>query len=263
LSEWGREEVGVEEMLKRILLVGISPFSAFAEIALKPDIAGPFACMILLAFMHLFGNSVIASKVMLATAKGGHLSPPRVTSSGGVLRVVAVNATGHIRRLGELEDEYYLRLHILSLGYSLITWTATSVGIWIALRAVGGSTHLTVVLGGYALSVKLYEIASKAVITAYFLSPYKAIELVLAQPIRNVSVILSLSSAALSAVPGLSTALEAHMAFFTIWSAVVLMAAIQEGGFVSARRALVGAVICYLISSALQLFLYRLFAAFI
>jgi len=174
-----------------------------------------------------------------------------------------VNATGHIRRLGELEDEYYLRLHILSLGYSLITWTATSVGIWIALRAVGGSTHLTVVLGGYALSVKLYEIASKAVITAYFLSPYKAIELVLAQPIRNVSVILSLSSAALSAVPGLSTALEAHMAFFTIWSAVVLMAAIQEGGFVSARRALVGAVICYLISSALQLFLYRLFAAFI
>jgi len=263
LGEWGREEVGVEEMFKRIVLAGISPFSTFAEIALKPDIAGPFACMILLAFVHLFGNSVIASKVLLATAKGERLTSPYVESLGSMLRVMTVNATGHIRRLGELEDEHYLRLHILSLGYSLIAWTAASVGVWAALKVVGGSTRLTVVLGGYALSVKLYEVASKAMIIAYFLSPYKAIEVVLAQPTRNVNTILSLSSAALSTVPGLSTALEAHMAFFTIWSAVVLMAAIQEGGFVPARRALAGAVICYLVSSALQLFLYRLFAAFV
>lgn len=263
VSEWEGRGVGAEEMFKRVVLAGISPFSTFAEIALRPDISGPFACMILLAFMHLFGDSVIASKVMLATARGEQLTSPHITSSRGVLRVLAVNATSHVRRLGELEDEHYLRLHILSLGHSITAWIAASLGMWLAFKVVGGSTRLTVVLGGYALSAKLYETAARALITAYFLSSYEEIELVLPRATHNVSVILSLSSAALSVVPGLSTALEAHMAFFTVWNIIVLMAAIQEGGFVPARKALVGAIISYPISSTLQLLLYRLLTAFV
>lgn len=253
------EEAGSGEVVKRIFLAGVDPFRVFADISRRPDSVGALACMVLLSIAHFLGNSLIASKVVLYTAKGEAIRP-EVLVVGDARRIVAANATS-FRRMGPLSEEHYAALNMLSLGYALVMWIAWAVGLWASTKLVGGSTGPVVVLSGYILSAKIYENLAKAIILAAYLGSLSRIELFLAQNAQRVSAIMNLAALALSDISALQTALLAHTAFFAVWNLVVSTAAVYQGGLTTLKRSIVGGFTAYILASFIQSVAYSLIAS--
>jgi hypothetical protein len=251
------QEVSPGEVFKRVLLAGIDPFRVFADVARRPDTAGAFACMLLLAFAHFLSNSVLAAKVVVYAGKGEKIAPPAVTVDGSVRKVVAVNATSY-RRLGPVSEEQYAALNMLALGYALTTWVAWALGLWLAYKLAGGSPSPAVLMSGYVLSSKVYENLTRAALLAMFLRDLGRIELYVepSQGAQRVGALLNLASAAFTTVEGLPTAVAVHAAFFTVWSAVVATAAVNRGGLTSLPRSIAAGLAAYVLASAIQSLAY-------
>lgn len=254
-------EVGAAEVLKRVFISGLDPFSAFARIAARPDGFGPIVCMLLLIFAYTLENAVPLSKVYLYTAKGD-LRSPSIESLDGILRVVAVNATSGLRRIGALSEEHFAALNMLSLGFGITLWLCWALGMWAALKIAEGPPVSAVLLAGYILTAEFYKHASRAILLAWYLRGVIRIEVLVAPGQVELSSLLGLVSLAFAGVGGLQTALLAHTVFFTIWSIVVATAASARGA-APMRRSIVGGLIAFLISSAAQSIVqYLLLAVF-
>ena len=254
MSTW-EKEVGFSEAVRRVLLAAISPFSTFSDIALRPDSLGPLLCLLLLTLVYSAYNHVLIARVELSVASGSPLIPPKVVVTESVVRITAVNATGRVRDLGPLSEEYYAEAQMLSLGYGITAWLGLTVAIWLSLKVLGGSTRLFTVLAGYTLSVKLYEYFTRLILVLTLTSWIKRVELLIWRG-ASITLILSQVSQALAQTSGLRTVMRAHMVFFTVWGVIVVMAAAQEGGFLSTRRAVVAGIIGYLLASLLQMIAY-------
>lgn len=250
------EGVGTGEVLKRVFGAGLDPFSTFGRIAARPDGFGPLMCMLLLVFAFSLQNAVPLSKVYLYSARGSSIVP-QIELLDGAIRVTAVNATSGLRRIGPPAEEYFAALNMLSLSFGMAAWLCWTLGVWIALRIVEGPPASSILLSGYVLSAKFYEYLTKALLQAWYLRDLACIEIVLTPDTLNLRNLLSLSSLALTALRELQQALLAHSAFFTIWSVVVTSAAISRG-YAPMRRALIGGVVAFLISSAAQTLAYYL-----
>lgn len=246
-----RGSISEIDVVKRALLAGVSPFNTFAEIVRKPDTFGPLICMILLTIAHILGNSLILAKIFIYNAKGQVISPPNIIESNGNLRVIAVSASA-FRKVGPPTDEHYAVLNVLALGFSILAWISWSVSLWISLKLIGGSTGMLGLVSGYVLSAKFYEITSKTFLISLFLRNINKIELFISQDLQKVTNLLNLASIALSRSGIVQKVLMAHTTFFVVWSIVVSVAAISQSGFVTAKKAVVGGIIGYLISSFLQ-----------
>lgn len=231
-----------------MLLAAVDVFRVFADIARRPDGIGPFVCMMLLTFAYLLSNAVVLAKVVIYAGKGEVVQPPAVSLAGGACRVIAVNATSY-RRLGPLGEEHYAALNVLALGYALLSWVTWAFGLWLGLKLVGGPTGQVVVLAGYILSVKVYEHLTRAAILAAYLSGLQRIELFVAPSAQKISSLLNLAAVAFVSAGGLPTALNAHAAFFAVWSIVVSVAAVHQGGFVTPKRSVAGGIAAYLFAS--------------
>lgn len=250
------EGVGAGEVLRRVFGAGLDPFNTFSRIAARPDGFGPLMCMLLLVFAFSVQNAVPLSKVFLYTARGS-LITPQIEQLDDVLRVTAVNATSGLRRIGLPGEEHFAALNVLSLGFGLAAWLCWTLGIWVALRIVEGPPSSSTLLSGYVLSAKFYEYLTKALLQAWYLRDLTRIEIVLAQDALNLRNLLSLTSLALTALRELQQALLAHSVFFTVWSVVVTSAAVSRG-YAPMRKALIGGLAAFLISSAAQTLAYYL-----
>ncbi len=256
---WAYEEVGVAEGLKRALLAGLNPFKIFTEIVQRPDITGPILCMLLVANALFLENLTALSKLSLVYVKGDQVQPS-VEVIGRTYRVIAVNASSPFRKIGELDEEHYGRVFLMTLGYGLIAWIAATLGVFLGLKLLGKSLGaLSAVLAGYTLSAKIYEAITKVIIYTLFLIDVDKVEIVMLPGSQRISTVLTLLSLAYRQIPQLSTALQAHAVFFAIWGLVVMSAALQEGASVSLGKAILGALASYIVSGMLQAALFSLF----
>jgi len=241
--------------LRRVLVLAFNPFSVFSEIAAQPDFQGPLFGFILLALAQFLSYCVMTLKIDLLVSHGTLLQRPLVIPNSTVIRVVAVNSTGALYPR-PLSPEQYARMNFLAFNIATITWLSLLISSWISLKLVGATMGSSLIISGYTLSVKMYETAARALITAVFLSGV-SIEVVAPRDVSTYK-LLEYGSVALSHVPGLNTALNAHTAFFAVWSIVVLWAAFQETTNISVKRAILAAITCYLASSFLQYLLLSL-----
>lgn len=257
--EWSHEEVGITESLKRALLAGLNPFRVFMEITQRADVTGPILCMLLVANALFFENLTPLSRLSLVYVKGDQVQPS-VEVTGRTYRVIAVNASSPFKKIGELSEEQYGRVFLMAFGYGLIAWVSATLGVLLGLKLLGKSLGVSsAVLAGYTLSSKFYEALTKAVIYSLFLIDIDKIEIVMLPGSQSVSIILTLVSLAMRQIPQLSTVLQAHGVFFTIWGLVVMSAALQGGGSVSLGKAILGALVSYTVSGILQSILFSLF----
>lgn len=245
-----RGSISEIDVFKRALLAGVSPFNTFAEIVRKPDTFGPLLCMVLLTVAHIIGNSLILAKIFIYNAKG-QIITPNIVESDNNLRVIAVNATA-FRKVGPPTDEHYAVLNVLAIGFSILTWISWSVSLWISLKLIGGSTEMLGLVSGYILSAKFYETITKTTLISLFLRNINKIELFISQDLQKVTNLLNLASIALSQSDVVQKVLMAHTAFFVVWSIIVSVAAIGQAGFVTTKKAIIGGIVGYLISSFLQ-----------
>lgn len=236
--------------MRRVFGAGLDPFSTFARIVARPDGFGPLFCMLLLVFAFSLQNATLLAKIFIYSARGSPIAP-HVEQFNDFLRVVAVNATSSLRRVGPLSEEHFAALNVFSLGFSIAAWLCWALGIWVALKIVEGPSISSTLLSGYVLSVKFYEYLTKALLQVWYLKDLTRIEIILPPDSLNLHHLLGLTSLALANIRALQTALLAHTVFFTIWSVVVTSAAVSRG-YAPLRKAIVGGVVAYMISSAAQ-----------
>jgi len=244
-------EVDAREVLRRVFMAGLDPFATFARIARRPDALGPLMCSMLLVFACVTENMVPLAKVQIYLARGESI-PPRVEVEGSVVRVVAVNATSAVRKAGPVGEEQLALLYAYSLGVSVITWLCWAAGIWLALNVFGASPRPpSALLSGYALSAEFYRRVSRAVLLAWLLRDLSALEVVVPANSTKLSSLLNLVSLAVGSLSELRAPLMAHWVFFSIWSAVVVVAALAQGT-TSMRRAIAGGAIALIVASLMQ-----------
>ncbi|MEM0042996.1 MAG: hypothetical protein QXZ31_08745 [Thermofilaceae archaeon] len=250
------EGVGVKEVLRRVFGAGLDPFSTFGRIVARPDGFGPLLCMLLLVFAFSLQNATLLSKVFIYAARGNPVTP-FVEQFDNTIRITAVNVTSSLRRVGPPSEEHFAALNVLSLGFGIASWFCWSLGVWVALKIVEGPPASSTLLSGYILSVKFYEYLTKAIIQAWYLKDLSRIEIILQLDALTLNRILSMASLGLASMRELQTALLAHTAFFTVWSIVVTSAAVSRG-YTPLRKAVVGGITAFLISSAAQAIAYNL-----
>ncbi len=247
-------EATAGEALKRAFVVGVNPFAAFGDIVARPDSLGPVLCLLLFTITYTACDALVLSKVYLYTASGP-LVRPQAYWVGDSLRVVEVNYTS-LKRVGPPGEEHFALLNMLALGAGVSAWLAWTVGIWVAMKVVGGPPAPSALMGGYVLSFRFYEYLARLVTLLWFLSRVPKIEVIVApqsatRPPELTLKLLSLTSLALASVAGLRTALWALTAFFTVWGVVVATAALKRG-YEPMHKAVAGGLIAYLLSLLVQ-----------
>ncbi len=255
--------VGVErptllDSIKRVLLCSLLPFDYMAEISISPDSLGPILSLVLASITEFFSFFIILQQMNLGLAKGKMPYPaplPNLFINKTAILVIPKGINITVVRYVEPSDRLIEAFYAQALISTLIVWLAYSIMIYLFSKLfgiIGGGP--SPILGGYMLSLKLYESLTKSIIYYSIISNREI--LVILPRETHIFILQGYLTTMLLQIGGI--VLRAHMVFFTIWSIVLFVATFYSGRGLSIKKSLLVGVLSYILASMFSSMLTRL-----
>jgi len=253
-----KEEVSIYDSIKRVILTGLLPFEYLEDIVIAPDILGPFICILLLSLTNFFYIYMFSYNAVIGYAKNKGFAFPAINISDNTILVYPSNITISSEVLFLKDKNVFLtRIYSDTIMLSLAIWLATFIGMYLSSKVLGGETKSFTYISGYVLSSKIYEYLTRAIITYILLRSY-SIKIIVPYG-SNVKMIVSYIVAGINKIGEIMLLLKGHQVFFIIWNTIVIIAALNVGGRLSMKRAVIGGIIAYIIAGGLYLLFSRFY----
>lgn len=249
------EEPSLPEVIKRVFLAGVQPFDYMVNVSSSPDVLGPIVCLILLSLLNIayywnFYTHVYVSFTLAGTR------PINVNITDNSIIAYLNGTRADFSDAQKLPEDVFSYTYSDSIILSITHWMAAALSLYVSSKLIGGRIRNLLALAGYSLSARIYEYFTKFLITLYLVDGRK----IYLQVPRNANVraIQVLLDTAISKAGNIATLMKAHGAFFGIWMIVVMAAVLGVDERISMRRAVVGAVIAYILTTLMFSIVTRL-----
>ncbi len=254
-----KEEVSIYESIKRVFLTGLFPFEYFEDISLSPDLIGPFLCILLLSLINFLYMYVFSYNVHIGYLKQSSVSLPIVNITDQKILIYPSNSTLYSNTtLVKIKDILFSRIYSDTIVLSLAVWLSTFIGMYLSSKVLGGETKSFGYISGYVLSAKIYEYLTRTVILYFLIKPFNIEVYVPAG--SDIKIIVSYIVAGINKIGEVMILLKGHQVFFIIWNIIVVIAALNIGGKLSLKKAIIGGITSYIITGGLYLFITRIFS---
>ncbi|HDD64034.1 MAG TPA: hypothetical protein ENF53_02560 [Thermoprotei archaeon] len=255
-----KEEIGILSSLKRVVLSGILPFEYMEDISISPDPVGPFFCVFLLSLVNFFCIYAFLGRTTVAYVKVSPVAPVLNMSGKNILVYPNVESIPSNFIPLRITEGVLFRIYSNMVFLSLGLWISTLIGVYITTRLLGGYTKSIPVLSGYAISARIYEYLTRAILLYYLLAPFKIKILV---PSRdNINTIISYIMVGFVKISERLPLLKGHFVFFIIWNIIVMIAVLNAGTRLSIKKSIIGGIMACIIAGGIHLIFSRLLDMF-